>query len=539
MTYIFISFNTTDIDLALSVRAHLEEEGLATWLDESATIIQTNGVPALIEDVIASAGVVLAIGSGVRDQLKTAEYFGKPIFYFDPASDFDLLIAQLKPALPYARSPLLMPLPQPLDTSEVAAADSEVRRRNGFPLLLLVAGAVVIVFLLGAAVLWIRGRGTQPETPLSTPTAIAVGNLPSATATETPPAILATAIQQPLLEETQPTQLRPLTLTALVTLPPAFDSLDTFDSTITAAASIARFVVASLTITEVLSSTAVVEQIKTATPAPTATATLTPSLTATETLTASPTPIPTATMTLTPTVTSTVPALDATLIPSGTENRLWLPIERQISGLTMVYVPGGCFSMIPGTEALCVEPFWITKTEVTTAEYGNCVASGTCTLPTSFSSRTHQDYFGSSRFADYPVINITWRQAQEFSQWIGGDLPSDVQWRYAAQGPSGWLYPWGNDAPSPTRLNYDGAVGDVTEVGMYPSGASWVGAVDLAGNVWEWTRTNSDQTNKIVCGGSWNSYSGLVSAVSQAANPETDSGFYTGFRVILDAASVQ
>jgi formylglycine-generating enzyme required for sulfatase activity len=66
--------------------------------------------------------------------------------------------------------------------------------------------------------------------------------------------------------------------------------------------------------------------------------------------------------------------------------------------------------------------------------------------------------------------------------------PINLWWAYkdAARGTDGRTYPWGNNAPSTTLLNYNQNVGDTTEVGKYPNGASPYGALDMAGNVWQW-----------------------------------------------------
>jgi len=56
----------------------------------------------------------------------------------------------------------------------------------------------------------------------------------------------------------------------------------------------------------------------------------------------------------------------------------------------------------------------------------------------------------------------------------------------AARGTDGRIYPWGNQTPNTTLVNFNENVGDTTEVGNYPSGASPYGALDMAGNVWQW-----------------------------------------------------
>ena len=66
-------------------------------------------------------------------------------------------------------------------------------------------------------------------------------------------------------------------------------------------------------------------------------------------------------------------------------------------------------------------------------------------------------------------------------------VADDVAGYYAARGPEGSTYPWGESAPNEGLLSYNFAVDDTTPVGSYPEGASWCGALDMSGNAWEWT----------------------------------------------------
>jgi len=85
------------------------------------------------------------------------------------------------------------------------------------------------------------------------------------------------------------------------------------------------------------------------------------------------------------------------------------------------------------------------------------------------------------------VVNVTWHQARIYAEWAGGRLPTEAEWEAAAQGPEGSTYPWGEGAPNESLSNYAFAVHDTTPVGSHPGGGCWCGALDLSGNVWEWT----------------------------------------------------
>jgi len=167
--------------------------------------------------------------------------------------------------------------------------------------------------------------------------------------------------------------------------------------------------------------------------------------------------------------------------------------------MVQVYVPAGEFRM--GTDptkdsraekdelpqhTVYLDAFWIDWTGVTNAQYARCVTDRQCTAPEDTSSITRHSYYGNVQYANYPVINVNWSQAQTYCTWSGRRLPSEAEWEKAARGTDGRLYPWGDAAPDPGLANYNYQPGDTTAVGSYPSGASPYGALDMAGNVWEW-----------------------------------------------------
>jgi formylglycine-generating enzyme required for sulfatase activity len=194
--------------------------------------------------------------------------------------------------------------------------------------------------------------------------------------------------------------------------------------------------------------------------------------------------VPTATPSVTPSPT-------ATLIPAGTLNSNWTSIIQEINGIPMVYVPAGCFMM--GSEdggvdekpvhRVCLSAFRIGQTEVTNAQYRRCVEARECTPPEDLTR------YDDPTYADHPVVEVNWQQVSDFAAWAGGSLPTEAQWEYAARGPEAWTYPWGNSAPACEQVNISGCDGGTAPVGpdQRVAGASWVGALDMSGNVLEWT----------------------------------------------------
>jgi formylglycine-generating enzyme required for sulfatase activity len=163
-------------------------------------------------------------------------------------------------------------------------------------------------------------------------------------------------------------------------------------------------------------------------------------------------------------------------------------------GMKLLYVPAGQFTMGsndgPSDEQpvhmVYLDAFWIDQTDVTNAMYAKCVNVGACQQPVNLSSFTRSSYYGNSQFDNYPVINVNWYMANTYCQWAGQRLPTEAQWEKAARGTDRRTYPWGNDTPNDSLLNYKSSVGDTTEVGKYPNGASPYGALDMAGDVWQW-----------------------------------------------------
>jgi len=199
---------------------------------------------------------------------------------------------------------------------------------------------------------------------------------------------------------------------------------------------------------------------------------------------------------------------------------------RPADGMVMVYVPPGEFEMGSGDNQvdyalqLCNEyydncerkwfeaeqpvhtvvlgGFWIDQTEVTNAQFAQCMAAGACDQPARSGSFTRDSYYGNSAYDNYPVIYVSWSQALEYCTWAGARLPTEAEWEYAARGPEGRRFPWGDEFNG-LRLNHcdancefdwadeavDDGYADTAPVGSYPAGASWCSALDMAGNVSE------------------------------------------------------
>ncbi|MBU6335498.1 MAG: formylglycine-generating enzyme family protein [Chloroflexi bacterium] len=220
---------------------------------------------------------------------------------------------------------------------------------------------------------------------------------------------------------------------------------------------------------------------------------------------------------------TTAVAVGATTLAQGTSD-VPQPVDAGVAPDT-VLVPAG-----NGVAA-----FRIGRTEVTNAQYAQCVAAGTCTAPVPYSDRCH---YSNAVYAEHPVVCVTRAQAEEYAAWIGGTLPTDAQWTRACKGDDGRTYPWGEEAPDERLANFSIAgrqAGDLTAVGSYPAGASPYGVLDMAGNAPEWVQSDPGDGEQYIRGGAFfnNAADVVCSTRFQVGGANAD--LAVGFRVVAPA----
>ncbi|MGH7436402.1 MAG: SUMF1/EgtB/PvdO family nonheme iron enzyme [Polyangiaceae bacterium] len=254
----------------------------------------------------------------------------------------------------------------------------------------------------------------------------------------------------------------------------------------------------------------------------------------------------------------------------------------------MIKIPGGSFFMGSDDDLPFEKPahqvrltrYCMDKFEVTVAEYKACSDSGRCKR-----AATNNEWEGISEkerkafdplcnirdpedHAKHPINCVDFEMAAKFCQEQGKRLPTEAEWEFAARGPDGRKYPWGDETPGPGHVNAcgkecvawgkkagievkpmyeeDDGYAATAPVGSFPKGASRYGLEDVVGNVWEWVSdfyapyTKDEQTDpkgpdtgadKVIRGGAWNaSYPAWVRPTFRYHDVPTKRSYGIGFR---------
>jgi iron(II)-dependent oxidoreductase len=134
-----------------------------------------------------------------------------------------------------------------------------------------------------------------------------------------------------------------------------------------------------------------------------------------------------------------------------------------------------------------VEPFSIDRTPVTNAAFASFVAE-TGAEPPLYWERDGEGGWLDTRFGrrapvepEHPVIHVDHDQAGAFAAWAGKRLPTEAEWEVAAAG------------ASTDRANLDALAFGTAPAGAYADSPADCGAVQMLGDVWEWTATEFDR----------------------------------------------
>jgi formylglycine-generating enzyme required for sulfatase activity len=282
---------------------------------------------------------------------------------------------------------------------------------------------------------------------------------------------------------------------------------------------------------------------------------------------------------------SSAPGAAATVAPTPvpSDGSAAGQVRTDAFGIEQVWVPAGTFTMgtdkaaiarlkaagppgwvapaldaeAPAHKVTLTKGYWIDRDEVTDTAFKAFVDAG------GYTTRAYWSDAGLAWLAakdaarlplhcqgdvpEDPRMCLTWYEAEAYAAWRGGRLPTEAEWEYAARGPKSMVYPWG-DAWDEARANVINSIGP-KPVGRHPAGASWVGALDMAGNAMEWvadwrdadyykTSPAADPTGpstgeiKVEKGGWWGSNEFVArSAYRHFEDPPAYGDKHIGFRI--------
>lgn len=192
----------------------------------------------------------------------------------------------------------------------------------------------------------------------------------------------------------------------------------------------------------------------------------------------------------------------------------WFLLDEPLLGF--VEIPNGPFVMGSNVKhdgevydnetpqhTLTLPDYYISRCLVTVAQFRAFVRQS------GYKLESTRGFCGS---ANHPVAYITWYDALKYCAWLTTQLrewaetpeplatllckeswvvtlPSEAEWEKAARGTNGQIYPWGNEFDANKANTIETGVGKPSVVGCFSHGASPYGCLDMAGNMWEWTRS--------------------------------------------------
>ena len=189
-----------------------------------------------------------------------------------------------------------------------------------------------------------------------------------------------------------------------------------------------------------------------------------------------------------------------------------------------------------------VAEFYIGKYPVTNEQYAVFVLATNHRMPYFIFANWEEGKMPAGK-ENHPVAGISWDDAMAFCDWLSQTtgqvyrLPTEAEWEKAARGTDGQIYPWGNEWDASRLNSADAGPGETTPVGHYspePSGDSFYGVADMAGNVWEWCADwyNDSKTDRALRGGAFYNEASWVRCAARDRNVPYGRNRYYGLRVV-------
>ena len=247
----------------------------------------------------------------------------------------------------------------------------------------------------------------------------------------------------------------------------------------------------------------------------------------------------------------------STVAPAPRLDRVVVPAGAFKAGCDRA-LDAACAEQDPGPQVARLAEFRVDRTEVTVAAYRACVTAGACAAAGLETPRWDGEdrakwawacNWGKAGREQHPINCVDWGQADAYCRWARGRLPTEAEWEKAARGEDGRRYPWGDQAFGAKAVaniadeaakrsqpmwfvaeGYDDGAYGTAPVGRYPAGASPYGALDMIGNVVEWTASwHTPAKRRATRGGGWST---LPDGARIAFRSFTERHESTGFRCV-------
>ena len=203
------------------------------------------------------------------------------------------------------------------------------------------------------------------------------------------------------------------------------------------------------------------------------------------------------------------------------DTRSGVGVQEGLPDIDWIEVPAGPFVMgsdkavdkeayddeLPQFECRLIQrPYRIARYPVTVAQYALFTAAGGYGARRYWTDagwrwREEEKIDGPEAWGErfetpnHPQVGVSWYEAMAYCNWLAGKLgfavtlPTESQWERAARHTDGRIYPWGAEFVEGNCNSHEAGVGATSAVGIFPSGKAQCGAMDMAGNVWEWCRS--------------------------------------------------
>jgi len=232
------------------------------------------------------------------------------------------------------------------------------------------------------------------------------------------------------------------------------------------------------------------------------------------------------------------------------------PVERARAGVALghlgdprpgvavedwITIPAGSFLYGDKKEKrLIPQPYQISRHPVTVAQYARFIAEGGYedeeVKKAGFTAP--EAYRPVFQTPNHPQVGVSMIEAAAYCRWLSKKLgknvrlPTEEEWERAARGKDGNEYPWGSGEVARHANIGDTDIGHTSAVGLFPSGASPEGCLDMAGNVWEWTGSPKGDAC-VLRGGAFNLHAGNARCAYRARYHPRNRDDLIGFRVVV------